>query len=223
MWDSHWEKVFQDREWGRYPAEDLVRFMGRNYYNVPNRKQVKILEVGSGTGANLWYLAKEGFDVTGIEGSKTGVERSIKRLKEDGLSARVMVGDVIKLPFEDDYFDCVVDIECIYANSYGDSKKIIREIRRTLKPGGKLFSKTLMSGTSGDGKGQRLEGEENTYIEFDEGAFRRDGRLTRFTAEKEIGDLYNEFNMVSLDYSVRTEKNREIEIKEWLIICQKKT
>jgi len=221
MWDSNWDKVFQANEWGKYPSEDLIRFTARNYYKAPDRKDVKILEVGSGTGANLWYLAKEGFDVVGIDGSKTGVERTLKRLKDEGLTAEVLVGDIIKLPFKDNHFDCVVDIECIYANNYSDSRKIIAEIHRILKPGGKFFSKTFMTGTSGDGKGKRLDGEENTYIGFDQGAFRNDCQLTRFTAEKEIPELYSAFNILSIDYVILTEKNRQIEIKEWIIICQK--
>ena len=221
MWDSNWDKVFQENEWGKYPSENLIRFIARNYYKVSDRKDVKILEVGSGTGANLWYLAKEGFDVTGIDGSKTGVERTMKRLKDEDLTADVLVGDIIKLPFKDNYFDCVVDLECIYANNYSDSKRIISEIHRILKPAGKFFSKTFMTGTSGDGKGKKFEGEENTYIEFDEGAFRSDCKLTRFTAENEIPELYHEFNMLSLDYVIQSEKNREVVIKEWIIICQK--
>ncbi len=76
-----WENIFQNKEWGKYPPIPLVRFVAKNFYNVPNRKEIKILELGFGTGANLWYLAREGFSVYGIEGSKTAVEKAIKRFK----------------------------------------------------------------------------------------------------------------------------------------------
>ena len=221
MWNKGWDKVFKETGWGKYPSEELIRFMARNFYNVPNRKEIKVLEVGSGTGANLWYFAKEGFDTTGIDGSKTGVDRSIKRLKEESYTAKVFVGDVIKLPFEDSTFDCVVDVECVYANSYKDSKKIIDEIYRVLKSKGKFFSKTFMVGTSGDGNGKILEGEENTYLELSEGSFRNDCGITRFTSEKEIQDLYKKFNIENVDYTIRTENSRKIEIKEWVIVCSK--
>ena len=28
---GHWDEKFRSRAWGRYPPEDLVRFMGRNW------------------------------------------------------------------------------------------------------------------------------------------------------------------------------------------------
>ena len=35
---------------GKYPSEDLIRFISKNYYNSKvNRENIKILEIGSGT------------------------------------------------------------------------------------------------------------------------------------------------------------------------------
>lgn len=221
MWDKGWNGIFMENEWGKYPPEELVRFIARNYYNTPNRKAIKVLEVGSGTGANLWYLAKEGFGVTGIDGSRVGVERAEKRLKEESLVANIETGDVVALPFDDSSFDCAIDNECIYANSYEDSRKIISEIYRVLKPKGKFFSKTFMTGTYGDGKGKKLEGEKNTYLELYEGALKKGYGIIRFTEEKEIRDLYKDFNIESIDYVIRSEQNRKYEVKEWIIVCSK--
>ncbi len=221
MWNKGWDKIFKENEWGKYPPEELIRFIARNYYCSPNRKDIKILEVGSGTGANLCYLAREGFDATGIDGSKIGVEKTRKRLTEESLTARVETGDIISLPFEDDSFDCVVDNECIYANSYEDSRKIMAEIHRVLKPKGKFFSKTFMTGTYGDKNGKRLEGEQNTYLELYEGALKKGYGIIRFTEEKEIKALYKNFNIVSIDYVVRSERDRKYEVKEWIIVCSK--
>ena len=48
----------------RYPNEELLRFLGVNFSNndVESRKKIKVLEVGCGSCANLWMVAKEGFD-----------------------------------------------------------------------------------------------------------------------------------------------------------------
>ncbi|MBR1383475.1 MAG: hypothetical protein IJ555_06660 [Ruminococcus sp.] len=49
--DSKWEKVHQERDWGKYPAESTIRFVARNFYSVPDRSRVKILDFGCGGGA----------------------------------------------------------------------------------------------------------------------------------------------------------------------------
>ena len=60
-WDNIWDEVFRSQPWGKYPSEDVIRFVARNFYKAPDRSSVKILEVGCGPGANLWYIAKERF------------------------------------------------------------------------------------------------------------------------------------------------------------------
>ncbi|EAI7225285.1 class I SAM-dependent methyltransferase, partial [Campylobacter coli] len=91
-----WENIFSNKEWGKYPSENLIRFIARNFYNVKNRNEIRILELGLGTGANLWFCAREGFRVSGIEWSKTGVERFQKRLDDENLSSqidKIIIGD----------------------------------------------------------------------------------------------------------------------------------
>ena len=221
MWDKGWDEIFESNEWGRYPPEELIRFVAKYFYKADKRFEVKILEVGCGTGANIWYLSKEGFDVYGIDGSANGIERSKKRLNEEMLHANLRVGDIIELPYKDNFFDCVVDNECIYSNSYADSKKILSEINRVLKNGGKFYSKTFMTGTYGDGKGEKLIGEKNTYTKIGEGALRQDYGIIRFMDENEIPDLYSAFEIESIDYIIRSAKNQSFEVKEWIVDCTK--
>ena len=73
--------VFNDQYKGKgmssqrmYPNESLIQFIASNYFKLDfdKRKKIKILEVGSGSGANLWMLAKEGFDVYGLDSSSKG-------------------------------------------------------------------------------------------------------------------------------------------------------
>jgi hypothetical protein len=70
-WDPVWEQIFASREWGKYPPEHVVRFVARNFYRVPDRKQVRLLEVGCGPGANVW-ASSEGF--VGVLGLSAGVD-----------------------------------------------------------------------------------------------------------------------------------------------------
>ena len=39
-----WEVIYQKSDWGRYPCEDLIRFIAKNYYTVPDRSKIKIIK-----------------------------------------------------------------------------------------------------------------------------------------------------------------------------------
>lgn len=135
---AEWEHIHQEREWGRYPKEELVRWVARTYYAVSDRSLVKFLDLGSGAGASTWFLEREGFDVTALDGSKAAISRII---------SKGVVADAVALPFEAETFDCVVDIICIAHNTASDAQKIVAEVRRVLKPQGKFFSMMPTSST----------------------------------------------------------------------------
>src|ERR1019366_5194304 len=79
-WDPVWEQIFSTREWGKYPPEHVVRFVAGNFYRVPDRKEMCLLEVGCGPGANIWFMAREGFTVSRIDGSATSIKQGDGRL-----------------------------------------------------------------------------------------------------------------------------------------------
>src|ERR1700730_11711421 len=91
-WDPAWEKLFRAREWGRYPNEHLVRFVARNFYSAPDRTKVCILDLGCGQGPNTWYMAREGFSVSGIDGSQSALTQARDRLESENLKADLRVG-----------------------------------------------------------------------------------------------------------------------------------
>ena len=80
---KEWEEIHRNQEWGKYPSEQLVRFIARNFYNK-DRKNIKILDFGCGAGANTWFLAREGFDVYAFDGSESAVNRAKEYLNKDG-------------------------------------------------------------------------------------------------------------------------------------------
>ncbi|EAL52915.1 class I SAM-dependent methyltransferase [Campylobacter upsaliensis] len=142
-----WEEIFSQKEWGKYPSESVIRFIARNFYNTKDRNTIKILELGLGTGANLWFCAREGFKVSGIEWSKTGLERFRARLKDENLSAQIEqieIGDYLeKLDlFKNESFDAWMDSYSLAYNDFEKTKQIIKKAMKKLKIGGKFFSIT---------------------------------------------------------------------------------
>lgn len=217
MWDKGWDDLFTRKIWGKYPPEEVVRFVARNFFAVPERKSVRILEIGCGPGAVLWLLTREGFSVYGLDGSAVAVGQARERLAREGLSAELKVGDAAHLPWADRFFDAILDVECIYANSLADSRRIIEECQRVLKPGGVFFSKCFSTGTTGEGSGTRLEGEPHTWRDLTEGPFNSGYGIIRFTDESEIPDLYAGFESLTWDYIKRSDRGGSVISKEWLI------
>lgn len=193
-WDKIWEKVFSTKEWGKYPTEELVRFVARNYYSVPDRGKVKILDLGCGTGAATWFMAREGFSVTGIDGSKTAIKIAEKRFTLEGLKGDFAVGDIIDLDYGNGTFDCVTDIGAIQHNSYKNIKKIISEVYRVLKPGGKFFGMMIAADESQDRS-----------------------RVTHYFRHGELKRLFSAFQNLNIGYVVRTKDRHNKIIKYWLV------
>jgi 2-polyprenyl-3-methyl-5-hydroxy-6-metoxy-1,4-benzoquinol methylase len=218
-WDPIWEKVFSEYSWGKYPSESLIQFIARNYYNL-ERPKTKILEVGCGPGANIWYLAKENFNAYGIDGSPTAIQQANLRLSAEGLSADLKIGDVVKLPYLSDFFDSVIDVECIYANDLENTNKILGEVARVLKSNGLFYSRTLSD--------QIYAGLSRTVCGYKSFKDVSDGPLegkgfVRVMDENDIKSIYGQFfNIKSIDKLEYTRENGSIKISEFIIIANKK-
>lgn len=218
--DNIWEEIHQEYEWGKYPSEEIIRFVARNYYKR-NRKDVNILDVGCGTGAVTWFLAREGFSVFGFDGSDTAIKKAKARIQSEGLEAKLIVCDAANLPYSDCTMDAVVDSAVIYANCTSGIQAILKECCRVLKKDGKLFSTGLfMIGMTGYGTGEKLE--ENTYRELTEGSLTHRGTV-HFFSKQEILDLWTEsgFKNIKIDSLYRTDQNGQNEVRYFMVEAQK--
>src|SRR4051794_13543876 len=115
VWDPAWERLFSSRAWGRYPAEPVIRALARAF---PDRSRPpRALDLGCGPGANTWFLAREGFRTSGIDGSAAAIAQNRARLASEGLEADLRTGDfTVELPWPAASFDAVVDAAALYAN-----------------------------------------------------------------------------------------------------------
>jgi len=218
-WDTVWEQIFQQQEWGRYPAESLVQFVSRSFAAQRDRHAVRILEVGCGPGANVWFLAREGYAAYGIDGSATAIAQARQRLEAEGLRADLRVGDILSLPFPTDFFDAVVDIECLYSNSRAATEHILHEIHRCLKPNGLFYSRSLTDATYLGRTRRQLARFE--YTDISDGPAAGKG-LVRVMDREEVHELYGAcFTIDAIDRLEQTRDNGALTISEWLIVCRK--
>lgn len=127
----------------KYPNEELCRFMGRNFFGIDDfniRKNTRILETGCGSGANLWMIAREGFDAYGIDLSQHSLDLCEKMLQNYGVSATLEEQNMTELSFEEHYFDAVVDVFSSYCLTQIESFKYLQGVNRVLKKDGLFFS-----------------------------------------------------------------------------------
>jgi SAM-dependent methyltransferase len=126
----------------RYPNEELCRFMGRHYFGVPReqRSSMRILEVGCGSGANLWMIAREGFDAYGIDLSLEAIRLCRLMLESYAAKASLQVADMTALPFPNSCFNAIVDVFSAYCFGNQLFAKYLDEVQRLLTPGGRYFA-----------------------------------------------------------------------------------
>jgi SAM-dependent methyltransferase len=91
----------------------------------------RILDAGCGSGRNMIDLARYG-EVTGVELSETSVD--LARARATG---EVVAGSVLDMPFPDDSFELAVSLDVI--EHLEDDLAALRELRRTVTPGGALL------------------------------------------------------------------------------------
>lgn len=219
-----WDSIFAARAWGRYPPEELVRFTARNYARRQPRSDVKVLEIGCGPGANLWFLANEGYSVAGIDGSPTAIEQAGARLAKELPAypkerADLRVGNFTALPWPASSFDMVFDNEALSANRMDVVRAAIAEAHRVLKSGGKFFAKMFGPETTDILSGELLE--PGTTRNATSGPLQDIGVLHAFTRD-ELAALFADFAELSVDFSRRSEFGGRWEVFEWVVSCVKR-
>jgi len=105
-----------------------------------NRKKLKVLDVGCGTGRGAIRIGKKGHQAVGVDYTIEMLNVANKKKKSLDLSnVSFEQGSAKELPFPDDSFDCVVAFNFIHMFGIEPQKVFIEEMTRVLKLNGILI------------------------------------------------------------------------------------
>ena len=226
---SAWEKEYQKpllvtKKEG--PQNFIVQFLKylKKEKGLP-MSDLRVLDLGCGTGRNRNYLAERGNLVFGLDLAANALKLASERAKKAGLSEqtqylRQSIGD--KLPFEDNSFDLILDITASNSIKSSEREVYLKESSRVLKPGGFMILRTLCK--DGDQNAKKLL-ETNPGGELDTYFLKDLGITERVFSEVDLKNLYGRyfyFDKLVKDVGYPQIKGITYKRKYWLAIMIKK-
>ena len=103
---------------------------------IPYIQGQRVLEVSFGPGYLMKKYAKN-YEVCGIDYNQKMVNKTRKRLRGMVNPDKIIQGNVENLPYDDNYFDTVINTMAF--TGYPDGDKALNEMLRVLKPGGSFL------------------------------------------------------------------------------------
>jgi len=188
---AEWNHILKRKEYAPEKSTELVV----NLIPTLKKKNVKrILDLGYGAGRHVIYLTEKGFEVHGIDISRTGLKTTKEKLEKRRLGAELVKADMKSIPYINSCFGVVICINTIYHQKKAEIQRTISEIHRILRDNGLFFANFHSKRSGRYGKGIKIE--EDTFI--DETGPER-GVLHHFVDEEELRRLLKDFRRTNFE------------------------
>ncbi|MFD0975421.1 class I SAM-dependent methyltransferase [Salinimicrobium gaetbulicola] len=200
-----WESAYQSnqRMWGENPSDNA-----RKVLKVMQKRNIRnVLIPGFGYGRNAKVFYDKGIDVTGIEISKTAIERARKYFESD---VTIHYGSVTDMPFDKTQYESIYCYSLIHLLNKADRLKLINDCYSQLKDNGLMIFVALSINDKRFGLGEKLE--RNTFRS-------PQGLNLYFYDEESIIDEFGHYNIVEAKEVNEPEENPNE--THWMIMCEK--
>lgn len=114
----------------RYSLEPYIE----DFAAFDRARDLDVLEIGVGLGADHQRFAQAGARLTGIDLTDRAIEHTRRRFDLFGLKSDLRIGDAEALPFAEAAFDCVYSWGVLHHSP--NTPVAINEVWRVLRPGG---------------------------------------------------------------------------------------
>jgi ubiquinone/menaquinone biosynthesis C-methylase UbiE len=117
-----------------------------------------VLDVGCGTGTLVLQIRRSfpGVEVVGLDPDPKALARAKRKAERQGAAVRFDQGFADALPYPDSSFDRVFSSVMFHHLESAEKEKMLREVRRVLKPGGSFHLMDFAGPDASDGFIARL-------------------------------------------------------------------
>ena len=106
----------------------------------------RVLDLGCGTGPTSFFLSRLGFNLTGLDISRTAIDKAVELKRKLGLEPEFLCDDFLEIDLGESSFDVIVDssfLHCIVFDS--DRDLVLRKFRSLLRNKGRFILHTMTS------------------------------------------------------------------------------
>ena len=179
------------------------------------------LDLGCGLGRHSILFGNNGFNVSCFDISEDAINRTRQWAERENLKFEYKIGDMIKLPYNDEQFDCIYCRNVISHTDTEGIKKIIKELSRVMKPNAECYLTLGSKDTWGFKQESWPLIDANTRLRMDDGP---EYKTPHFYVDYDLAkELFGEFKIINIYQEIEyfEKENGTTESYHYHILIQK--
>ncbi len=133
---ERWTRNFADAQYlyGHDPGPVARRAVRYHRPLVRENERATALDVGCGEGQDLLFLARQNYEVTGLDFTQTGIAKARAIVEDNGQRAELVLADILSW-HNNEKFDLVLAVNCLQFLG-NDAPRALNRVKDLVKPGG---------------------------------------------------------------------------------------